>query len=166
MAGHLLVDKITGFLTGLGIKILTQPIDGPTFLPGLQLSNGSLIIDTERLLYPGDILHEAGHLATMPPEVRETMSDVLPNNDLNQGGEMMAMAWSYAACIYLNIAPEVVFHPQGYKGGGQNLIDNFAAGRCIGLPLLQWTHMAYDEPKAKELNLPPFPHMQRWLREA
>ena len=31
------------------------------FLPGLQLENGAIIIDPEKLFYPGDIIHEAGH---------------------------------------------------------------------------------------------------------
>jgi hypothetical protein len=159
------VDIIICFLGSVGINVVMRPINHHTFLPGLELEDGRLIIDTEKLLYPGDILHEAGHLATMPPELRKTMSDTLPNNDLNQGGEMMALAWSYAACIHLDIDPVIVFHADGYKGEGENIIKNFAEGRYIGLPLLQWAGMCYDGLKARELNKQPYPKMIRWLRE-
>ncbi len=158
------VAVILNFLADVGITVIKRPIDKPSFLPGLQMENGKLIVDTEKLLYPGDILHEAGHLATMPPEVRETMSDNLPNDDLNRGGEMMALAWSYAAAIYLKIDPQIVFHANGYKGGGDEIIENFSKKNYIGVPLLQWAGMTYDEQKAQEFNALPYPNMIRWLR--
>jgi hypothetical protein len=158
------IDIIISFLGSVGIKVIMRPINGYTFLPGLKLEDGNLIIDTEKLLYPGDILHEAGHLATMPTELRETLSDTLPNNDLNQGGEMMALAWSYAACIHLDIDPVFVFHAEGYKGESKDIIQNFTEGRFVGLPLLQWAGMCYDEQKARELNKPAYPKMICWLR--
>lgn len=161
----MLTETIIDFVESVGIKVFKMPITGDTFLPGLQLKDGALVIDTEKLLYPGDILHEAGHLATMPPEIRKTMSDDLPPTEENQGGEMMALAWSYAAIKYLNMDPHVVFHADGYKGGSENLIENFSEGRYVGLPLLQWVGMAYDEKKAAEYNTPPYPHMINWLRE-
>jgi hypothetical protein len=159
------LDIIIGFLKSIGIKVIIKPINNPAFLPGLLLENGSLIIDTEKLLFPGDILHEAGHLATMPPGIRETMSDNLEDNDLNRGGELMALAWSYAACVHLGIDPQIVFHPQGYKGRGEGIIQSYKQGDFIALPLLQWAGMAYDEKRAKEFNALPYPNMIRWLRE-
>jgi hypothetical protein len=161
----LIIEIIINFVESVGIKVFKMPIAGNTFLPGLQLKDGALIVDTEKLLYPGDILHEAGHLATTSPEVRKTMSDDLPPTQENQGGEIMALAWSYAAARHLQIDPHIVFHADGYKGGSESLVENFSEGRYIGLPLLQWVGMAYDEHKAKEFNKPPFPHMIKWLRE-
>jgi hypothetical protein len=161
----LLTETIIDFVESVGIKVLKMPITDDTFLPGLQLKDGALIIDSEKLLYPGDILHEAGHLATMPPDIRKTMNDNLPATPENQGGEMMALAWSYAAAKYLDIDPHVVFHAEGYKGGSENLIENFSEGRYIGVPLLQWAGMAYDDKKAKEYSKPAYPHMINWLRE-
>ncbi|MDB5086582.1 MAG: hypothetical protein JWR09_576, partial [Mucilaginibacter sp.] len=146
-------------------EVVKRPINQDTFLPGLLLENGKIIIDTDKLLYPGDILHEAGHPATMPPGIRETMIDNLENNDLNQGGELMAIAWSYAACVHLNIDPLMVFHPHGYKGWSKSLAETFTGGGEMGVPLLQWTGMTYEARKAKELNVKPFPHMVCWLRE-
>ena len=31
---------------------------------------GSIVIDKDALLYPGDILHEAGHIAVVPADRR------------------------------------------------------------------------------------------------
>lgn len=159
-----LVNKIIAFLESIGIAVVKDVLRANTFLPGLQLRQGALVIDLDKLCYPGDILHEAGHLATMPPDIRENMNDTLPADDLNSGGEMMAHTWSYAACVHLDIDPNIVFHGDGYKGGGDNMVQNFLAGRYIGLPLLQWAGMAFDERNALENKQQPYPHMIHWLR--
>ena len=155
------VDTITGFLDYTGIGYIKRPINGETFLPGLLLEKGKIVIDTEKLLYPGDILHEAGHLAAYAPDVRETMGDPL---SADGGYEMMALAWSYAACLHIGLDPAVVFHPHGYKGESESLLQNFAEGHYIGLPMLQWLGMAYDKKKAEELNTLPYPNMISWTR--
>nr|WP_199158961.1 hypothetical protein [Pedobacter sp. ASV2] len=154
---------ILSFLNEIGLKYSLEPIDTETFLPGLKLRTGILIIDLEKLLYPGDILHEAGHLACMPPAIRQTMSDNLESGDLHNGGEMMAIAWSYAACVYLKIDPEIVFHENGYKNESKNLIENFKDLNGIGMSLLQWLGMAYDEKQAIVKGVKPYPTMQMWL---
>lgn len=160
-----LTRSIISFLDFAGVKYVLQPIEGASFLPGLKMHEGTLIIDAEKLLYPGDILHEAGHLATASPDVRATMTDNLPDCDTHLSGEMMAMSWSYAACIYIGISPDVVFHPYGYRGGSETLLRNYAEERYIALPMLEWTGMAYDKKKAAQLNIRPFPNMVKWLRE-
>ncbi|HVW96146.1 MAG TPA: hypothetical protein VHA56_09280 [Mucilaginibacter sp.] len=157
-------DTIISFLDQIGIKYLFEQLGDKTFLPGLMLRDGTLVIDREKLLYPGDLLHEAGHLATMPPSVRATMSEPLPDTDLFRGGELMTMAWSYAACLYLKLPPDVVFHPHGYKGQSRDLIYAFQNGNYLGLPMLQWTGMAYDARNAAINNAKPYPEMIRWLR--
>ncbi len=159
----LLINQLTSFLKEIGLEIMYEKIQQGTFLPGLCIQDGALIIDKEQLLYPGDILHEAGHLAVMPRAIRIAMNDNLGSNPIHQGGEMMAIAWSYAACIHLNIDPHIVFHEDGYKGGGHALVENFTERRFIGVPLLQWCGMAYDDKKAKEMNAKPYPHMISWL---
>lgn len=160
------ITPILSFLDRIGVVYRLSKIDCHTFLPGLKLSEGTLIIDLEQLLYPGDILHEAGHLACMPPEIRQGMSDDLENSDLHQGGEMMAIAWSYAACIHLELDPAFVFHEEGYKSGGKNIIENFQQGGNIGVPLLQWCGMTFDKNQAEKHQTKPFPHMQAWTCEA
>jgi hypothetical protein len=160
-----LIDRMLGFIKSIGLEYHFETIEANTFLPGLEFREGSLIIDRDKLLYPGDILHEAGHLACMPPDIRKTMTGDLENNNINQGGEMMAIAWSYAACVHLDIEPEFVFHEHGYKGGGANIAENFKEGRFFGVPLLEWCGMTYDVPTARRLNKQPFPKMIGWTCE-
>lgn len=157
-----MTTKILNFLDFIGIEYAFVELTQDTILPGLTLKNGALLIDKEKLLYVGDILHEAGHLACMPPDIRATMTDTLENNDLNNGGEMMAMAWSFAACKYLNFAADIVFHEAGYKGEAKKLIEMYEHGNGLGVPLLQWADMCYDESNALKYNKQPFPHMLKW----
>jgi hypothetical protein len=115
------------------------------------------------LLYPGDILHEAGHLATAPAEVRETMSDPLPVNEWSGGSELMALGWSYAACLHIDLDPHIVFHPEGYKGESESLIENFSEGRYLGVPGLEYRGLTYDKKRAKENDTLPYPKMLNWI---
>jgi len=118
------------FLESIGIGVRYGAVaDG--FVPGLRIEGGAIMIDTERWLYAGDLLHEAGHLAVQEPARRGT-----PGGD--GGGEMAAIAWSFAAALHLGIHAAVVFHADGYKGGGGALLENFLAGRYVGVPMLEW----------------------------
>jgi hypothetical protein len=157
------LNLILGFLKEISINYYFEKIEEKTFLPGLKLKDGALIIDAEKLLYPGDILHEAGHLACMPMDIRKVMNDNLDNNNIHQGGEMMAIAWSYAVCMHLDIDPKVVFHANGYKGSGETIVDNFNQGQYFGVPLLEWCGMSYSAATAKKLNKKPFPGMVSWV---
>ncbi|MDX2067074.1 MAG: hypothetical protein SFV55_01545 [Haliscomenobacter sp.] len=162
------IQKICSFFNEIGItwEQCTLP-DEPTFLPGIKIDRGCLKFDLEKLKYPGDLLHEAGHLAVETPERRARMSDnVDENQDPAASLEMAAVLWSYAALRYLNLPIEFVFHQEGYKGEADWLIEQFAQGSYLGLPLLQWMGLCYDERNAVSNNQAPFPHMIKWLREA
>jgi hypothetical protein len=157
-----LIDQIVDFVRGVGLEVSIRDIPHDTFMPGLTVDHGTLVVDLVRLTYPGDLLHEAGHLAVMEPERRRRCHvDV----GKRAAEEMMAIAWSYAAVLHLQLDPAVVFHNAGYRGGSQALIDNFAAGRYIAVPTLQWIGMTADGRRAPELGVPPYPHMLKWLRE-
>lgn len=158
------VETIINFIESIGLSIVTRTIEEDTFLPGLLLENGKIIIDFAKLRYPGDILHEAGHLAAYEPAVRETIGEPLPEY-MSEGFEMVAMAWSYAACLHINLDPAIVFHDSGYRGQGSYILQTYNDGSYVGLPMLQYLGMAYDKKKAAELNALPYPNMVRWLRE-
>jgi len=128
------LERITAFIESIGIPVRTAVIDGPTFLPGMKIELGALVVDLEKLQYPGDLLHEAGHLAIQTPEARSTMNDDAGNDG---GSEMTAIAWSYAAALHLGIDVDVVFHSDGYKGGAKSIAENFGAGRYFGVPMLK-----------------------------
>jgi hypothetical protein len=153
---------IVAFLRQIGIPVSTDTLAEPTFLPGILLKHGGIVVDVERLRFPGDLLHEAGHIAVSSPDRRASIQG---NAGPDPAEEMMAIAWSYAASVYLQLDPAVVFHAEGYRGGSNELIDNFTHGRYFGVPMLQWLSMTLDAPHAGERGHAPYPHMLKWLRD-
>jgi hypothetical protein len=146
--------RIVGFIREIGLTVARGEV-AESLLPGLAVRRGALVVDEARLAYPGDLLHEAGHLAVADPARRAMLEDV--GGDPTE--EMAALAWSYAAARHLGLDPAVVFHADGYRGGSANLIEAFDHGRGPSVPVLQWWGMT---PGWK--GEPPFPHMLRWLR--
>jgi len=147
---------IVDFIRGVGITVETAELSEDGFLPAIAVRDGRLVYDPDRLQYPGDLLHEAGHIAVTDPALRPTVSEF----DGNGGDEMAAMGWSYAAALAAGIDPRVVFHDHGYRGDGQWLAETFADGRYIGLPMLQYYGLARFPQDDGE----PFPAMIKWLR--
>lgn len=157
-----LIDRITEFFREIGIPCRPGQVPAKTFLPGIAIERGDLVFDLDLLTYPGDLLHEAGHLAVMSPARRSTAHRTV---GMRAAEEMMAIAWSYAAAVHLQIEPAIVFHPHGYRGGSQALIENFAQGRYIGVPTLQWLGLAAEAKFAKALGVAPYPAMIKWLND-
>jgi hypothetical protein len=152
------------FLNRIGIETRFEKLNEPCFLPGLSIRNGTIIIDKEALSYPGDILHEAGHIAVVPAAERPALTaSAIEKREQREAEEMMAIAWSYAACVHLGLNPYIVFHDDGYKGGGSYIADNFASKNYFGLPMLQWKGMALDEANAAKQDLPAYPCMMKWV---
>jgi hypothetical protein len=153
------LNAITGFLSKVGVEWQFCQLQEETFLPGLQISNGTLLIDKEKLKYPGDILHEAGHIAVEPASTRNILSDNVMECGQSDGEEIAAIAWSWAASAEIGLPPNVVFHPAGYRGSSESLIDCFETGGLFGQPLLgAWGLCKLDgEPDG-------FPKMESWLR--
>ena len=154
-----LTEKLAGFVRGIGIDVRATILDGLTFFPGVDIQYGVILIDESRLAHPADILHEAGHIAVTEPSVRHAFR-LSPNG----GEEMATLAWSYAAALYLGVPVDVLFHEEQHNGNSPALIENFTAGRYVGVPLLQWFGMTVEPRHAAESGVEPFPHMLRWVR--
>ncbi len=151
------LTTITVFLEEIGISVVKEKLTEPTFLPGIKINRGKIHIDEFLLKYPGDLLHEAGHIAVMTPEERATISgNIQEHRPEGANDELSAILWSYAALVHLKIDPAVVFHPEGYKGDSEWLMALFSNQQYIGLPLLQWMGMTTIET---------FPKMNKWLRD-
>jgi hypothetical protein len=161
-----ITGTLVRFIESIGIPVkYTRGISG-TFLPGLRIENGEIIIDEEQPFYPGDLLHEAGHVAVVPSEERAALcNENIGKRKDAAAEEMMSIAWSYAACCHLNLDPRVVFHDNGYKNGGASIAENFSQGHYFGVPMLQWVGLTHD-PAGKNLpaNATVFPQMIKWLR--
>lgn len=154
------------FFNNIGIEFEIYDEKIESFLPGIEILEGKLFVNIENLLYPGDILHEAGHIAIVPKAERKTLNaKILGKRPSKEAEEMMAIAWSYAACYHLGLHFEFVFHENGYKGGGKYIIQNFAEKHYIGLPMLQYHGFCFDEKNAKINNEKPYPYMKKWILE-
>lgn len=154
-----LTERLAAFVRAIGIEVRPAELAEPTFLPGLDIRHGAILVDEPRLKWPGDLLHEAGHIAVAHPDERRQ-----PTLSPTPGDEMTAIAWSFAAARHLDLALEILFHPDGYKGGGSALIENFTAGHYVGVPLLHCYGMSVEPRQAAARGVEPFPHMLRWLR--
>jgi hypothetical protein len=158
-------SKCIPFLHSIGIQTFFRKIEEECFLPGLLIENGNIIIDEEALLYPGDILHEAGHIAVTPAAERPMLNNAaIMASKSREAEEMMAIAWSYAACVHLELDPYIVFHDNGYHGGGSNIVENLREGRFFGTATLEWCNMSI-EPKHNKSAIYAYPKMLKWMRD-
>jgi hypothetical protein len=153
---HKTLEIIVDFLNSINISIIEKELPDDTFLPGLSLYGNTILIDPEKLKYPGDILHEAGHIAVTEESLRPFIgTDQIGSDWPTSGEEIAAILWSYAASYHLNLDMKIVFHPNGYKNDSEWLIEQFNSKNYIGLPLLEWMSLCSIEE---------FPKMKKWLR--
>lgn len=158
------LSRMAAFLESIGIEMRPGTIDVPTLFPGSLVSQGSLVVDESILIAPGDVLHEAAHIALSPPE-RRSVDYGFIEGDMG-GEELTAISWCWAALLELEIQPEAIFHETAYKrGDSAMIIDCARRGIFIGFPLLQTWEMAFDERNARLRGVKPFPHMVKWIRE-
>lgn len=160
------VQPILHFLEKIGIYFEFSSIDIDTYVPGINIHNGSLQIDLEKLSFPGDLLYEAGRIALAPAAVRSSLSHPIDNQlDFDVATHsMMTIAWSFAAALESGTPLEVLFHPEGYKGQNESIQHGFQSGQYMGLPMLQLLGMSYDALNAPLRGFEPFPVMQYWIR--
>lgn len=155
------MDSICEFLDRIGIPYQETTLEQDTFLPGLTVEHGKVLVDRERLTYPGDFLHEAGHVALTKPELRCSVDQAyLGAQDPQESEEIGVLLWTYLAAREIGLPLDAVFHAGGYKGQSNWLIEQFAAGNYIGLPLLTW--MGITEPGQPGQK----PKVVSWLRVA
>lgn len=161
-----LAQRIIGFLRQIGIDVQEGELPPGSFLPGVRITRGGLLVDLQQLLWPGDLLHEAGHLAVVPAAVRAALDDALQEApDVQYGGEIEATAWAWAASRYLGLDAAVLFHDGGYRGHAAGLRLSFEMGVFLGVSGLVHTGMTTFSRDATQTGLPAYPQMRIWLRE-
>jgi hypothetical protein len=158
---------IVGFLVSIGIPVRTGIVDEDSFLPAVRIEGGGLVYDPQRLRWPADLLHEAGHIAVTPPARRAALDGALEDAEAAPfGGEIEAIAWSWAAALHLGLAPEELFHADGYKGQSAGLLMSFSFGVCPGAFGLAQAGMTAVGEAARAAGLAAYPAMSSWLRGA
>jgi hypothetical protein len=156
-----LFEKCIAFINEVGINIEFKELGNDSFLPGFNIENGKIIIDRSMIQHPGDILHEAGHIAVVSSNDRPRLTEAAIIKRKNREiEEVMAIAWSYAACIHLDIDPAYVFHESGYRGGSETIMDSCQKNEYMGLFMLQSLGMARENKQPAAV-----PGMLKWLRQ-
>ena len=153
--------RCLAFLAQVGIAV--GPLSDPRqaqLLGGLAILGGRLLIDPATPVWPGDLLHEGGHIAVCDPALRPTLGPIAADG----GDEMAAIAWSFAAAWACGVTLDQLFHDDGYSGDAATLRENFGAGRYFGVPLLACWGMTRDPQGRAAGDGPVFPAMRRWLR--
>lgn len=138
---------ILAFLDRIGIPYHARPLAEGTFLPGVTIEGGGVHFDPATLTYPGDVLHEAGHIALTPADERATLCQaVLDAQPASESLEIGVLLWTFLAAKEIGIPVEMVFHAGGYKDGSTWLIEQFESGSAMGLPLLNWMGVTESMP--------------------
>ena len=157
---------IFDFIADIGLPIREATLPEGTFLPGVELREGGILVDPLRLLWPGDLLHEAGHLAVLPSRVRHIAEDDQPNAaDAEHAGELEAMAWAYAATIALDVPMDVLIHEGGYQGRSRDVLQMYAFGIYPGLRGLCDAGLTAAPGFTPDCGEVCYPRMLKWLRD-
>ena len=155
---------MAAFVRGIGIDVRAERLPAETFLPGLDIRHG-VVAGGRSAVCPIRAI-----CCTRPATSRSpTRPSAARLRSIRPPPRRLAtLAWSYAALRHLDLAPEIVFHPHGYKGGAQALIDCFTKaadrGVVLGVPLLAYYGMTVEVKNAAARGVEPYPHMLRWLR--
>ena len=158
--------SIFAFLTRIGVPVVEETLPADTFLPGIALRAGGLVVDPDKFIWPGDLLHEAGHLAVLPAAVRSEADGDDPNQaDVAHAGELEAMAWAYAAAVELGLPMEVLIHDGGYNGKARDLLKMYTFGVYPGLRGLSAIGMTAAHGFTPDCGPVQYPRMLRWLRD-
>lgn len=177
--------RTVAFLREIGLVIILRP--GATgFLPYIRIVDGQLHVDLQCPI--SNLLHEAGHLATVPERYRPAMSDNLANGhklmlaDINrqdlepddplwraalQASDPEATAWAWAVGKHLNVPAELVIHDAEYDGTGADVRLALELGSYAGIHGLAHAGFCVTRPQLTVLvNRPAYPQLGWWLQRA
>jgi len=172
-------DRVIQFLLGVGLDVVELP-GAAGFCKGVRIAGGALYVDRSNLS-PSNLLHEAGHVAVTPGNFRSDLSDDVedasermlekltklgisgcewPENPLFratlQCGEAEATAWSYAAGVYLGLAPNQIIARSDFNGDGAAMLTALKMRAHFGINGLHHAGMCTRKD---------YPLMRRWVQE-
>ena len=157
-----LTERLAAFVRSVGIDV-ERGDAGPSrrCFPGLDIRYGAVLIDESRLIQPGR--HPARGRPYRGARIRRSAwrsgSRRRAERSLRRSHGL-----TRRRCIS-GSTPTLVFYPgSSFQGEAPTLIENFAEGRYIGVPLLQRYGMSVEPRPAAERGVEPFPHMLRWVR--
>jgi hypothetical protein len=176
------VEKTMAFLNEIGLPIAVVP-GASAFLELIRIVEGRLEIDP--LCPVSNILHEAGHLATVPSAFRHLMTGNLdegikrmfdeiekmglhPDHPLSrsamQASEVEATAWAWAVGEHLDIPPDVAILDSEYDNDGAEVRSMLMARAYYGIHGLMHAGFCVNRANPNR-NLPVYPKLAYWLQQ-
>lgn len=174
--------RTTQFFCEIGLPWRWSP-GASAFLAGVDIVDGVLLIAPNAPV--SNVLHEAGHLATLPGDfrrfaqsdfagVQERMFECIDFSDPEaplariaiQSSDPEATAWAWAAGVHLGLAPEVIIRDQDYDGEGDSIRLCLQTGGYLGINGLATTGLCAvrDNEYARARGIPAFPGLKSWLQ--
>jgi hypothetical protein len=159
MSGHF--ESVVAFIRSIGIGVREAAIQRKTLVPGIDIVLGTLVVDRGAMCQSADLLHEAAHIALTRRDQRSVLDGTICSSAAE---EISAIAWTWAAALHLGIAPHEVFHDKVISGNGPTLRENFAAGRYVGVPMLQYWGLTIEKRSPRHDDAVVYPGMIAWVR--
>lgn len=167
------------FCEKIGLQLAWEP-GANGFLKGIRIDKGRILVD------PGAaasaLLHEAGHLAILPPDLRHKatgdleallsdMATILADEPIDspyqrallQCSDTEATAWAWAAGIAAGLSHTEIIQDQEYDGGGADIRVSLACRAYVGIHGLKHADFCV---LPRQQNTNGYPHMLKWLQDA
>jgi hypothetical protein len=168
---------------GLPTHIVAEVGPG-SFVPGVRMEKGELFVAPDARV--SAVLHEAGHLATVPSRFRHYVGanwsaaiermfseseNEAPDSPLYrallQCSDPEATAWAYAFGVHMGLAPEEIILDDEYDGTGAFLRMQLGGRAYLGINGIACAGFcATSAASAKYRKLPLYPELAFWLQNA
>lgn len=173
------LDHLVSSLSSIGIECRMDP-DANGFLERVRISQGAILYRPDASI--SNILHEAGHLACIPPAFRDKADGDLDalaeemceyvHQILTQGADpdlpivraiiqcsdSEATAWAWAFGAHIGLEPEQIIENEDYQNEGHIVRLQVSTGRHLGVNGLRAAGMI-DSTKN-------WPHLTKWVQDA
>jgi hypothetical protein len=176
----------TEFLKRIGLRV--HEVAGASgFTEGVDIRDGELLVDPN-VACASNILHEAGHLAIVPPEFRGFFQsnveggqrrmlaalmeqNIEPDSPLYRAAlncsDPEATAWAWAAGKHLGLDEEDIIQNHEYGGDGDSIRLQLALNAYAGIHgLARAGFCSTSERLSPMTGLPAFPNLAMWVQPA
>jgi hypothetical protein len=175
-----MLQRVIDHLRAIGLAVHVEA-GANGFAPGVRIVDGTLHVDPSCL--PSTLLHEAGHLATVPARFRVLMNDNLavgikrmfeelaimdlhPDHPLQraaiQCSDPEATAWAWAAGLACGLAPHEIIRDPEYGGAGAEIRSMLSCRQYAGINGLAHAGMCKQGHSVQISER--YPAMTAWLQ--